>query len=200
VGVLGGFERWNDQHRGIVKVANALRSLNLPGVYVATVENHRQRVALESIKGFVEHDREPAASHQPRVILYGQSWGGAAVISIARELQASGIRVQLTIQVDSIGMKDGLVPPNVDNAVNLFQHDFPGLDGRTEIRAEDPLRTRILENKQYFYRFRSYDTLSQMDGSWVRKTFGGSHAKMELDESVCAHVEALILAAVRNEL
>ncbi len=200
VGVLGGFERWNDEHRGVVKVANRLRSLELPGVYIVTIENRRQTVALTAIKKALRHAGPEGGFEQPRVILYGQSLGGAAVIRMARNLQRSGIRVQLTIQIDSVGVGDGLVPANVDNAVNLFQHDLFSLGGRTNIRAEDPIHTRILENSRYSYLFRPYDSLSQVDASWARRTFGGSHAKMELDESVWAHVRALVVAAIRDEL
>ncbi|MBV9032874.1 MAG: hypothetical protein JO182_00170, partial [Acidobacteriaceae bacterium] len=45
IGFLGGFEHWNDPHRGIRKVALDLHSLSVPGLYVETVENHRRKLA-----------------------------------------------------------------------------------------------------------------------------------------------------------
>jgi pimeloyl-ACP methyl ester carboxylesterase len=194
IGILGGFEHWNDPHRGIRKVALSLRSLELRDVYVETIENHHSALALKLIKRFV------AAQPQSRIILYGQSWGGAAVIHIARELQASRIPVCLTIQIDSVGLHDDIVPGNVENAANIFQHDLFSITGRQEIRAEDPGSTRILENTQLSYMFRPYSTLAASDASWPRRTFGGSHAKMEADDSVWTHVQALILSAIKNQL
>ncbi len=196
IGFLGGFEHWNDPHRGIRKVALDLRSRDLPNVYVETIENHRRALALKVIRRAL--DGEPGVrtlvnSSRVRIVLYGQSWGGAAVVSTARDLQKLGIDVQLTVQVDSVGMHDDVIPANVRNAANLFQRDPFSIDGRAEIRAQAPDRTRILENTQFFYLFRPYGTLNASDGSWARRTFGGSHAKMELDGAVWEHVEQLIL-------
>jgi hypothetical protein len=198
IGFLGGFDRWNDAHRGVRKVALALRSLELPGVYVETIENRRRELALRLINRSVKVDGKGRAELQPRVILYGQSWGGAAVIHIARELQALHIGVRLTVQVDSVGWHDDVVPANVVDAVNIFQRDPFGICGRRQIRAEDPGSTRILENSQLSYLFRPYGSLDETDASWTRRIFGGSHTKMELDDSVWAHVEQLILAAIQR--
>lgn len=196
LGFLGGFERWDDPHRGVRKVALDLRSRALPDVYAETIENHRHELAVKLIKGAIggySHSRI-------RIILYGQSWGGAAVIDTARELEKLGIDVELTVQVDSVGLHDGVVPANVHEAANLFQHDPFSIVGRSEIRAEDPKRTRILENTQFYYLFRPYGTLNSSDASWARRTFGGSHAKMELDDAVWQHVEQLIMYAIGNDL
>jgi hypothetical protein len=43
-----------------------------------------------------------------------------------------------------------------------------------------------------------YDTLSKEDASWARRTFGGSHAKMEADDDVWRHVEDLIVTAITS--
>src|SRR5450631_2941050 len=46
VGFLGGFERWDDEHRGVRKVALELRS---KGFFAETAGNHSRRTALEFI-------------------------------------------------------------------------------------------------------------------------------------------------------
>lgn len=196
LGFLGGFERWNDPHRGIRKVALNLRSRGFPNVYVETIENHRRKLAVRLIKAAIGS----SSQLRIRIILYGQSWGGAAVIRTARELENLGIDVALTVQVDSVGLSDGVVPANVHYAANLFQHDPFSITGRSEIRAENPKRTRILENTQFYYLFRPYSTLNNSDASWARRTFGGSHAKMELDDAIWQHVERLIISAIGNDL
>jgi len=186
IGFLGGFEHWNDPHRGVRKVALDLRE-RLPGIYVETVENHHQDLAVKLLK----------RTKPGRIVLYGQSWGGAAVLYTARDLKKLGWNVELTVQVDSVGPHGTVVPSNVRAAANLYQRDPLTIVGAQEIRAEDPARTTIIENTRLTYLFRPYETLSKEDASWARRTFGGSHAKMEADEAVWAHVEDLILNALR---
>jgi pimeloyl-ACP methyl ester carboxylesterase len=131
-----------------------------------------------------------------RIILYGQSLGGGAVVNLARKLQTLGIPVLLTVQVDSVGLSDSVIPANVVAAANLFQRDGPPIMGRRRIRAADPTRTRIEGNFQYHYRFKTIDLST---ASWRRKVLGGTHTKMELDPEVWAQVEGLIRGAIRGE-
>lgn len=197
VGFLGGFEPWNDDHRGVRKVALDLRSRGLTNVFAETAGNHHRGAAVELIRQALDTnsdgriDAEEAAA--ARIILYGQSWGGAAVIKTARQLEGWGVPVLLTVQVDSVGLNDAVVPANVRAAANFYQHDLFTIRGRGEIRAEDPSATRIIGSFQLSYLFRSVD---ESDASWPRRVFGGSHAKMELDPELWFHVERLILEAV----
>jgi hypothetical protein len=39
---------------------------------------------------------------EPRIILFGHSWGASAVVYLARELEQDGIPITLTIQIDSV--------------------------------------------------------------------------------------------------
>src|SRR4051812_9988343 len=198
IGFLGGFEPWNDPHRGVRQVALDLRSLAIPGLYVETVENHRRELALKLIERAMGSDPNRNLNHRIRIILYGQSWGAAAVVQTARDLQKLRISVQLTVQVDSIGLHDAIVPANVLSAANIYQHDVLSLGGRRKIQAEDPSSTRILENVQLSYLLRPYNTLNRANTSWARRTFGGSHAKMEVDGALWEHVEQLVLDAIRE--
>jgi pimeloyl-ACP methyl ester carboxylesterase len=196
VGFLGGFEHWNDEQRGVRRVALDLRS---QGIFAETAGNHRRETAVEFIRraldrngdGRIDADEAAAA----RVILYGHSWGGAAAVQTARELEQWGVPVLLTVQVDSVGVHDSEIPANVRAAANFFQHDLLTIRGRNQIHAADPTRTRILGNFEFSYYFRSVD---ESEASWARRTFGGSHAKMELDPLVWQQVEHLILESIRE--
>ena len=188
IGFLGGFEPWNDPHRGVRKLVLKLR--DEPGIYAASVGNHHRKVALRYIQRAV-HDRRAA-----RIILFGQSWGGAAVVSIARDLERLGIPVLLTVQVDSVGTHDAVIPANVAAAVNFYQHDPFTIQGRREIRAADPSRTTILGNFGATYLFSPNDSA---DASWARRKLGGSHAKMELDPETWARVESYIREAIQRK-
>jgi pimeloyl-ACP methyl ester carboxylesterase len=196
IGYLGGFESWDDENRSVRRVALDLRGRGLPGVFVETAGNHRRGAVLKLLRRALDtngdrqlDDVERASA---RIVLYGQSWGGAAVIKTARTLLQWRVPVLLTIQVDSVGVRDNMVPPNVRAAVNFYQHDPFTIHGQSEIHADDPARTRILGNFRCTYLWRQIDP----SASWARRTFGGSHAKMELDPAVWTAVKQLIIEAI----
>ena len=195
IGFLGGWERWDDPDRGVRKLAVELRGMR--GVYAETMSNHRQSLALALIQAAFDWNHngrlDPDERAGARVILYGQSLGGSAAVRLARKLEALGLPVLLTVQIDSVGRNDGVIPANVAAAANLFQHDGPPIMGRTRIRAEDPSRTRILGNFRYRYWFKDVDMSS---ATWARKHMGGAHARMELDPAVWAQVGRMIRQAI----
>ncbi len=181
IGFLGGFDRWNDEHRSVRQLVLKLRGR--PGVYAESISNHHRKLALQLIR----------RTHATRIILFGQSWGGAAVVDTARDLNKLGIPVLLTAQIDSVGRHDSTIPANVHAAVNFYQHDLFTIQGRSEIHAADPKRTQILGNFRRTYPFPMEEN---PNASWARRTMGGSHAKMELDPTVWSEVERYIDAAV----
>jgi pimeloyl-ACP methyl ester carboxylesterase len=195
VGFLGGYERWNDEHRGVRQLVLRLRQR--PGVYAESIENHRRNLAIKLIERALDANGDGKLDADERahgrVILFGQSWGGAATVAIANDLDKLGVSVLLTVQVDSVGLHDAVIPANVRTAVNFYQHDPVTIQGRGEIRAADPAQTAILGNFESSYVFRSVD---QSNASWARRTFGGSHAKMELDPALWARVEQYISDAM----
>lgn len=195
VGFLGGFEHWNDPQRGIRKLVLSLR--DQPGVFAESVGNHHRRVALRFILKALDRNRDgrldPEECRQARVILVGQSWGGAAAIATARDLDRLGVPVLLTAQIDSVGTHDGVIPPNVAAAVNFYQHDPLTIRGRSEIRAADASQTRIIGNFPSSYLMRSID---KSQAAWARRTLGGSHAKMELDPEIWLRVRRYIDDAI----
>jgi len=166
-------------------------------VYAESISNHHQSVALSLIRHALDTNGngrlDPDEKRAARIILFGQSWGGAAAIATAKDLEQMGIPVLLTVQVDSVGMHDGVIPANVRAAVNLYQHDPFTIQGRREIHAADPGKTAILGNFEASYLFRTVDA---SDPSWARRNLGGSHAKMELDPATWRRVEQFISDAI----
>ena len=196
VGFLGGFERWNDEDRSVRRVVLRLRER--PGVFAESAGNHRRGAALKFIRRALDTDGDGelnrAECASARVVLFGQSLGGAAAVKTARALEKLGVPVLLTAQVDSVGTGDEVIPANVRAAVNFFQHDLLSIQGEDEIRAADPQRTRILGNFQTSYYFRSFD---RTRASWLRRTMGRSHVKMEQDEGLWRLIEQYIVDAIR---
>ncbi|HVT99392.1 MAG TPA: hypothetical protein VHE33_17955 [Acidobacteriaceae bacterium] len=166
-------------------------------MYAESIANHNREIALTLIRRALDtnHDGtlEPRERAAAQIVLFGQSWGGAAAIATARELEKLGVPVLLTAQIDSVGMHDAVVPRNVRAAVNFYQHDPFTIRGRGGIRAADPHRTKILGNFKSSYAGRRMD---ESNASWQRRVFGRSHTKMELDPVIWGEVESCILDAI----
>jgi pimeloyl-ACP methyl ester carboxylesterase len=200
LGFMGGRDSWNDARPGVGRLAKKLRAMDLPGVQVATIENTKRKMALELVRKAFDRNGDgkldSAKRGSARLILYGQSFGGAAVVKFARELNRLDIPVMLTVQVDSVGRNDALIPSNVAAAANLFQRDGVFVHGRAPIRAEDPRKTKIIGNFQFSYR----DQAISLSGvPWYKKAFRVAHSRMDRDPAVWSQVEQLILSAVRAD-
>ena len=197
IGFMGGRESWDNRKRGVRKLALKLRAMNLPGVHVETVENKKRRLALELIRNAFDRDRDGRLDERERasarLIVYGQSFGGAAVVKLARQLEKIDVPVLLTVQVDSVGRGDKMIPSNVRRAANLFQRDGLLIKGERETRAEDPSKTMIVGNFKFEYAGKKVDL---SDVSWLKRLFQAAHTKMDHDPEVWALVERIILDAI----
>lgn len=200
VGFLGAWEVWDNPKRSPRKLALKLREQNLPGVYIETAGNHSRatmrRFLLRALdqngNGRIDADERG----QVGVILYGHSMGGAAAVMLARELNRWQAPVLLTVQVDSVGRRDDVIPPNVARALNLYQHDLGSIWGEASIRAADPRRTEILGNRRFTYTSR--DDIDLSDFPALIRRFHNSHVKMYADPEVWAIVERQIRAEVER--
>ena len=194
LGFQGGRERWDNERTGVGRLALALRGKNPPGVHVETVENTKRPLAVELVRRAFDRNQDgtldDAERQSARVILYGHSFGGAAVVKLARELEKIGIPVLLTVQIDSVGLGDILIPANVARAANLYQRNGRIIHGEAEIRAADPDKTKILGNFRFDYKKKPID-LSQTN--WIKRLGRTAHTKMEFDPEVWEKVEGIIL-------
>ena len=197
LGFLGGRDSWDQPDRSVRKLALKIRALDLPGVDVETVENKKRALALKLIRNAFDRNQDghldPEERALVRLILYGQSFGGAAVVKLARQLEQMDVPVLLTVQVDSVGRDDRIIPANVARAANLFQTNGLFIRGEREISAADPARTEVLGNFQFDYSDNRID-LSRV--SWWKKSFRVAHTRMEHDPAVWAKVEQIILEAI----
>lgn len=199
IGLMAGREAWDNDQRPVRKLALKLRAMNLPGVHVETVENKKRDLALRLIRNAFDRDGDGKLDAQElaatRLILYGHSFGGAAVVKLARQLKQMSIPVLLTIQIDSVGLDDRIIPSNVARAANLYQQNGLLIRGQASIRAEDPQKTAILGNFKYDY------TRRDVDRSGVplyEKIFAVAHGKIASDPEVWGRVQELILREIRG--
>lgn len=185
----------DDSMRSEVKLAELLRTEYPAGVYVQSFENRHREEAMHAILTQFCADRSGMLSEnhkrQARIILYGHSWGGSAMVELARELGKRGIPVLLTVQVDSVkrfGVDDGVIPPDVARAANFYQPDGM-VHGREEIRADDPLKTQILGDFRFAYK---EHPLHCSECLWYDRTFAKTHTEIACDPAIWSRVEALI--------
>ena len=199
LGFMGGRDSWRNAEVGVGRTAQWLRKKAMPGVHVETVENLKRNLALRLVRACLDGNGDgrlqPEERQRARIVLYGQSFGGAAVVKFARQLDRLDIPVLLTIQVDSVGRGDGLIPPNVRTAANLYQDNGRLIRGEAPIRAADSSRTEILGNFRFDYSNLDID-LSHL--RWYKKIGRRAHAKMDRDPAVWRKVEELILEALKR--
>lgn len=196
VGFVGGFVRHTNAHHGPVKLAQRLRQDSPKTAFVQVFENRRRRAALNTIVRLLDTNRDGVLSDQEKaaahIMLFGQSWGGSAVVMLARELHRMGVPVMLTVQVDSVPklwQNDEVIPDNVAAAVNFYQpHGI--IHGRPEIKAANDSRTRILGNYRFDYR----QTPVRCEGySWFDRVVTPSHMQSECDPHIWSQIEKLML-------
>jgi len=66
------------------------------------------------------------------------------MLTVARELRDRDIPVELTIQVDSVGIDDVTVPSNVKEGAIFHAHDYLMFLTTKRLKLEDPAKTRIV--------------------------------------------------------
>lgn len=190
IGFLGALEHWDDPNRSVRKLALHLREA---GWQAESFSHRNLRVAKKAVIQALDRNGnkriDPAEAAAARIVIYGQSMGGGATVKLAEFLESKGVPVLLTIQVDSFGAHDHIIPANVRSAANFYQTHWFTIRGEDHIRAADPKRTRILGNFEYEYPLWMVHTWPE---SWPRRVFGGAHARMEADPLLWARVEAMI--------
>ena len=134
-----------------------------------------------------------------KLVVYGQSYGGAAVVKFTWRLARMQVPVYLTVQIDSVGTDDARIPPNVTFAANLYQENGWIIAGENPIRAVDPSRTRILGNWLFDYDSPPGSEITIDDLSFWKKLMRVAHAKMDRDPRVWELTESLIRAACEAE-
>ena len=195
VGFVGGFVRHDDAHHSPVKVSRRLQQDSPKDTYIEVFENRHRKTALKTILHLLDanHDGvlsedEKAAAH---IMLFGHSWGASAVVLLARELNRIGVPVMLTVQVDSVAkpwQNDAVIPENVAAAVNFYQpHGI--IHGRSQIKAADDFKTRILGNYLFDYK----EGPVRCEGySWFDRTITRDHMQSECDPRIWSQVENLV--------
>jgi hypothetical protein len=199
---LGGFVHRDDPHHPEVELIRQLRQEYPTGTYFGLFENRHLNEAYRTIvRELNAESGTPAPGRDvqhARILLFGHSWGGSAVIRLARKLDRAGIPVALTVQVDSVAKPfsdDTLIPPNVAEAANFYQvHGL--IHGPSSITAANPERTRIIGN---FRRDYPTEPAACRNFPWFSRFFTKGHIEIECDPNVWFEVKALLERFLPND-
>lgn len=195
VGFVGGFVNRDNSHHGVVQLARRMRETLPPGTYIRVFENRHRRKAYWAILHLLDTNHDGILSTQEKsrahIILFGQSWGAAAAVLLARDLQRRDVPILLTVQVDSVAklwQNDSIIPPNVDEAINFYQpHGL--VHGRRRISAADPGRTEILGNYLLDYR---KNPIACPEASWTDRLFTPGHMQTECDPHLWSQIGNMV--------
>jgi len=128
---FGGSSASSSPNPGVGVIANLLESRG------ETVH----RVNSGEIFHAVALDTAAAQRGEP-VHIVGHSWGGDTAVDVAWALHQQNTRVTTLVTIDSVGLNNTTIPPNVGLNLNYYQNKTPILRGG-ENRALDPTRTRV---------------------------------------------------------
>ena len=195
IGFVGGFVHHDNLRHSSVQFAQRIQHTGAKDIYVQVFENRHRKAAHQAILRLLDTNHDgtlsPQEKQNARIVLFGHSWGAAAAVLLARELQRDEIPVLLTVQVDSIAkpwQDDSVIPANVADAVNFYQpHGL--IHGRPRITAADPAHTQILGNYLVDYRKAPVPCVG---GSWFDH-ITPSHAQCECDLRLWSQIETLVL-------
>ena len=180
--------------------ANRDQAQRIPGLHVETLANRKRALAVTLVENAFDRDQDgvldPGERGSARIVIYGLSFGGAATVKLARDLNERNIPVLLTIQIDSVGRDDAVIPPNVRRAANFYQTNGFVISGEGPIRAEDPTRTTIIADCRMDYSKRKID-ISHVD--WFKKLGRVAHSYISYDPQVWTRVETLVLREVARD-
>jgi hypothetical protein len=148
LGFVGALETSGNKRSGVVQIRDILQTKEYSDVCAKSFSPYSWTDGRDwLLRYFPSHDG-PLTSEElqqaPKVILVGHSMGGWAMLSVARELRSRDIPVELTIQVDSVGITDHTIPRNVKSAAVFHANDVLMFMTTKTVKCEDPNYTKLV--------------------------------------------------------
>jgi len=149
-GFVGAMETSDHKASGIVQIRDTLRGPTYADVCAKSFLPYNPSAGLAWILSHFPSHTGPLSAEElqrgPRIILVGHSTGGWAMLSVARDLRDKDIPVELTVQVDSVGIDDVTIPKNVKEGAIFHANDYLMLITTKKLKLEDSSKTKIVAN------------------------------------------------------
>ena len=149
-GFVGAMETSDHKSSGVVQIRDTLRGAAYGDVCANSFMPYKPSAGLDWIlEHFPSHEgpmTEEEVRNGPKIILYGHSTGGWAMLTVARELQRREIPVELTVQADSVGITDLTIPSNVKEGAIFHANDVLMFMTTKRLKLQDATKTTIVAN------------------------------------------------------
>lgn len=149
-GFVGAMESAGHKNSGVVQIRDTLRG---PAYSDVCAESFMPIAWNSGLNWILKHFPSHAGpltpeelADAPHLILVGHSTGGWAMLAVARDLRDKDIPVELTVQIDSVGITDYTVPRNVKEGAIFHAWDVLMFMTRKSVRLEDPIHTKLVAN------------------------------------------------------
>jgi len=147
-GFVGAMETSGHKASGVVQIRDTLRGPGYADVCANSFLPYNPSGGLDWILEHFPAHAGPLSIEEvqnaPKIILLGHSTGGWAMLSVARELQRRNIPVDLTIQIDSVGITDVTIPSNVKEGAIYHANDILMFMTTKRLRLQDAAKTKIV--------------------------------------------------------
>jgi pimeloyl-ACP methyl ester carboxylesterase len=148
LGFVGALEPSNNKYSGVVQIRKTLQEKEYSDICANSFSPYAWTDGRDWLLTHFPSHPGPLTPEElqqsPKVILVGHSMGGWAMLSVARELRSRDIPVELTIQVDSVGITDYTIPRNVKSAAIFHANDVLMFMTTKHFRREDPDHTKLV--------------------------------------------------------
>jgi hypothetical protein len=148
LGFVGALEPAGNKYSGVVRIRKTLQGKEYSDVCANSFSPYVWTEGRDwLLKHFPAHSgplTPEELQRSPKVILIGHSMGGWAMMSVARELRSRDIPVELTIQMDSVGITDYTIPKNVKSCAIFHANDMLMFMTTKHVKREDPNYTNVV--------------------------------------------------------
>lgn len=150
LGFVGALEPAGNKNSGVVQLRDVLKGPRFSDVCAKVYSPYVWTDGRDWLLSHFPIHAGPLTKAEleeaPKVVLVGHSMGGWAMLSVARELRTREIPVELTVQVDSVGISDYTIPRNVKAGAIFHANDVLMFLTTKTVRLEDPTKTRLVAN------------------------------------------------------
>ncbi|MEA5534133.1 Mbeg1-like protein [Crocosphaera sp. XPORK-15E] len=149
-------------------------------------------------------------NNNDKLIVIGHSYGGDTAILLANELKKRNRRVDLLVQVDSVGSSDDVLPSNVAKGINYYQaNDDPISLGRfkvqqqvinsTNLDVNRVFRNELIRNKSYPLNHGSIDDSNVVHQAIIQQVLNAVAVKNTTPQASCQATVNKVLQEIRSK-